>query len=81
VSGARIHAARGHCADAETLAREAVAHADATDLLWHQGDAMLALAEVLRRCERSDEAERATRAGRALYDRKGIATSDRPGGP
>ena len=51
-----------------------------TDLLWHQGDAMLALAEVLRRCERTDEAERAIRAGRALYDRKGIAASDRPGG-
>jgi DNA-binding SARP family transcriptional activator/tetratricopeptide (TPR) repeat protein len=80
-AAARIRAARGQCADAETLAREAVAHAETTDLLWHQGDAMLALAEVLRRCERSDEAERATRAGRALYDRKGIATSDRAGGP
>ena len=80
VSAARIRAARGRCADAETLAHEAVAHAQQTDLLWHQGDAMLALAEVLRRCERSDEAERATRAGRALYDRKGIATSDRSGG-
>jgi hypothetical protein len=41
---------------------------------------MLALAEVLRRCERTDEAERAYRAGRALYDRKGVAVSDQPGG-
>jgi tetratricopeptide (TPR) repeat protein len=80
VSAARIRAGHRRCADAETLAHEAVAHAEKTDLLWHQGDAMLALAEVLRRCERSHEAERATRAGRALYDRKGIATSDRPGG-
>ncbi|HEX5618182.1 MAG TPA: BTAD domain-containing putative transcriptional regulator [Solirubrobacteraceae bacterium] len=80
-AAARIRAARGQCTDAETLAREALAHAETTDLLWLQGDAMLALAEVLRRCERSDEAERATRAGRALYDRKGIATSERPGGP
>jgi ATP/maltotriose-dependent transcriptional regulator MalT len=81
VSAARILAARGQCADAEGLAREAITHAETTDLLWLQGNAMLALAEVLRRCERSEEAERATRAGRALYDRKGIAASDRPGGP
>ena len=70
-SAARILAARGRCDDAEALAREAIAHAEPTDLLSHQGDAMLALAEVLRRCERTDEAERAIRAGRALYDRKG----------
>jgi DNA-binding SARP family transcriptional activator len=77
---ARILAAQQRCDDADRLAREAVTQAAKTDLLWHHGDAMLALAEVLRRCGRTDEAERATGAGRALYDRKGIATSERPGG-
>jgi hypothetical protein len=49
-------------------------------IVGQRGDAMLALAEVLRRCEHADEADRAARAGRASYDRKGIAISERPGG-
>jgi hypothetical protein len=57
-----------------------VSLAESTDLLWHTGAAMLDLAAVLRACEREDEAERATRAGLDVYDRKGIVVSDRQGG-
>jgi hypothetical protein len=58
-------------------------------LLSHHGDAMLDLADVLRTCDRTDEADRATRAGIALHERKGNAAAaarargrpaDRPGG-
>jgi hypothetical protein len=66
--------------EAEALAREAVAIAERTDLLWQHGDAMLDLAEVLRRSGRADEADRAERSGLALHDRKGIAVSRRQGG-
>jgi ATP/maltotriose-dependent transcriptional regulator MalT len=79
-SAARILAAQGRSADAERRAREAVAHAQQTDLLWHRGDAMLALAEVLRLDGRADAAERAANAGHALYDRKGITVRPRQGG-
>jgi hypothetical protein len=58
-------------AEAEALAREAVALVERTDLLSHHGDAMLDLAEVLRMCDRAADAEQATRAGIALYERKG----------
>jgi tetratricopeptide (TPR) repeat protein len=66
--------------EAVAVAREAVARAEASDLLWHQGDAMLALAEALRASGRSDEADDAARAAQALYDRKGIAVRRRQGG-
>jgi hypothetical protein len=72
---AKILADAGRCDEAEALAREAVALIEPTDLLSHRGDAMLDLAEVLRICERIDEAHRATRAGLALYELKGNAVA------
>jgi len=78
-AAARILAGRGRCDEADALAADAVARAAATDLLWHHGTAMLDLAEVRRACGRGEEAEAATRAGRALLDRKGVAVSQRQG--
>jgi tetratricopeptide (TPR) repeat protein len=86
---ARILAREGRCEEAEALAREAVALVEPTDLLSHRGDAMLDLADVLRICDRTGEAARATRDGLALYVLKGNAAAaararslhgDRPGG-
>ena len=86
---AKILAREGRCDEAEALAREAVALVEPTDLLSHRGDAMLDLADVLRTCGRPEESDRATRAGLALYERKGNVAAaararsllaDRPGG-
>lgn len=68
---ARLLAAAGHGAEAETCAREAVALVRVTDLLSHHGDAMLDLAEVLRTCSRADEARAAVAAALELYEQKG----------
>jgi len=68
---ARILAREGRGEEAEALARGAVALVEPTDLLSLRGDAMLDLADVLRICERLEEADRATRAGLALYELKG----------
>jgi ATP/maltotriose-dependent transcriptional regulator MalT len=68
---AKVLARDGRCDEAEALAREAAALVAGTDLLSHHGDAMLDLAEVLRICERTEEARDATVAGLALYERKG----------
>ena len=70
---AKVLAREGSCEQAEALAREAVALIEPTDLLSHRGDAMLDLAEVLRTCSRTDESDRAGRAGLALYEQKGNA--------
>jgi DNA-binding SARP family transcriptional activator len=72
---ARIRARAGEHAEAEALAREAVALVAPTDLLSHRGDAMLDLAEVLRRGGRPAEADDAVRAGLACYERKGNAAA------
>ena len=72
---ARALARRGACEEAEALIREALALIEPTDLLSQRGDAMLALAEVLRACERHDEAERAIRDGLAMYELKGNQTA------
>ncbi|HET8757661.1 MAG TPA: BTAD domain-containing putative transcriptional regulator, partial [Solirubrobacteraceae bacterium] len=77
---ARVLAADGRCDEAERIAREGVALAETTDLLWHTGAAMLDLAAVLRTCGRRVEADGVTSAGLAVYERKGIAVSDRRGG-
>ncbi len=68
---ARVHAAQGEFAEAERLAREAATALRATDLLDWQGDAELALAEVLR--ARGDSEGAAAALARALdaYARKG----------
>jgi len=72
---AKVLAHDGLCVDAEGLARAAVALVEPTDLLSHRGDAMLDLAEVLRTCDRPEEAEQASRAGLALYELKGNAAA------
>jgi class 3 adenylate cyclase/tetratricopeptide (TPR) repeat protein len=72
---ARVLAREDRCDEAVALAREAVAILEPTDLLSRRGDAMLDLAEVLRTCARTEEAERATRAGLELYEIKGNAVA------
>jgi ATP/maltotriose-dependent transcriptional regulator MalT len=72
---AKTLACLGHCEEAEELARQAVALIAPTDLLSDHGDAMLALAEVLRACSRTDESERAARTGLSLYVKKGNAVA------
>jgi tetratricopeptide (TPR) repeat protein len=68
---AKVLAGEGRGDEAQALAREAVALIEETDLLSHRGDAMLDLADVLRTCGRDADAERATAAALALYERKG----------
>jgi class 3 adenylate cyclase/tetratricopeptide (TPR) repeat protein len=68
---ARILAGRGDLAQAQTIAREAVAIADATDFLSDRGDAQLDLAEVLRAGGRLDQARIAGGRALELYARKG----------
>jgi ATP/maltotriose-dependent transcriptional regulator MalT len=86
---AKILSGERRCDEAEALAHEALALIGPTDLLSHRGDAMLDYADVLRTCDRTDAADRATRAGLALYELKGNAAAaararsllgDRPGG-
>jgi class 3 adenylate cyclase/tetratricopeptide (TPR) repeat protein len=68
---AKVLARDGRAEEAVTLAREAVALIEATDLLSHRGDAMLDLAEVLRTCSRADESRGTVRTALALYESKG----------
>jgi ATP/maltotriose-dependent transcriptional regulator MalT len=72
---ARALARRGRHDDAEALAREGLALVERTDLLTHQGDALLDLAAVLRSAGRDADAEAAAEAGRELHERKGIAAA------
>jgi tetratricopeptide (TPR) repeat protein len=53
---ALVHASRGQYAEAETLARRAVAIMERTDALNQQGDALCDLAEVLHAAGQADEA-------------------------
>jgi ATP/maltotriose-dependent transcriptional regulator MalT len=71
--------ARGGATDrAEPLARQAVALASRTDALELHGNALLALAEVLRRVGRTGEAAGAAEEAVALYERKGnVVTAKR----
>jgi class 3 adenylate cyclase/tetratricopeptide (TPR) repeat protein len=68
---ARVLAAQGEVEEAERLAREAVALAERTDQLEEHADALLALAEVLRRAGRAAEAAPAVRDALRLYQQKG----------
>jgi class 3 adenylate cyclase/tetratricopeptide (TPR) repeat protein len=70
---AKLLAREGRCDEAQALAREAVALVEPTDLLWHRGDAMLDLAEVLGACSGVEVYHEAARAALALYVRKGNA--------
>jgi Flp pilus assembly protein TadD len=72
---AKVLAREGRCEEAEALAREAVHLLEPTDLLSHRGDAMLDLADVLRTCGRTDEADRATHAALSMYELKGNAAA------
>ena len=68
---AKVLARRGRHADAETLAREAVAICETTDLLDQQGDVYSDLAEVLRLAGDHGGAAAAFDEALARYERKG----------
>jgi ATP/maltotriose-dependent transcriptional regulator MalT len=72
---AKVLAARGEFAEAEKLAREAVALMEASDDLNSQGDAALDLAVVLRAADRSAEAAEAAGDALTLYEAKGNTVS------
>jgi tetratricopeptide (TPR) repeat protein len=68
---AKVLVRRGEHADAERLAREAVAIGEATDILNGQGDANADLAEVLLLSGRREEAGEALAQAFLRYERKG----------
>jgi len=68
---ARVLAARGEAAQAEPLAREAVALAERTDGLGLRADALVELAGVLRAQGKDAEAEDCLSEAVALYEQKG----------
>jgi tetratricopeptide (TPR) repeat protein len=72
---ARVLAGRGDTAEAERLAREAVAMAEPTDMLNMRANALADLAVVLRLAGRAAEAERLLRQALDLYQRKGNQVS------
>jgi hypothetical protein len=61
--------------EGESLAREAVALAEATDNINRLGDAFMALAETLRLCARPNDAAIAAREALSLYEKKGNVVS------
>jgi tetratricopeptide (TPR) repeat protein len=67
---ALVHAHRGQHAEAEALAREAVAIVEPTDALNFQGDALCDLAEVLAAAGRTDAAAAALEQALERYERK-----------
>ena len=67
---ARVLARRDEHAEAERLAREAVAIGDETDCLNWQGDAYADLAEVLLLSGKADEAKATLEQALQRYDRK-----------
>ena len=67
---ARVLAHRGEHAEAERLAREAVAGSEQSDSLAFQGDAWCDLAEVLAAAGRDDEAAAALAEAVDRYERK-----------
>ena len=68
---ARILAARGDLAEAERLAREAIAVSDTTDFMEMRAEAREALATVCAAAGRGDEARRALESALELYEHKG----------
>ena len=71
-AAALVKAHQGEHADAERLAREAVAHARNTDSPRVQGDALFDLAEVLNAAGRHPEATAALTEALELYERKQV---------
>ena len=72
---AKIRARRGELAEAEALARDAVALADKTDLLNTQGDTLADLAEVLALAGRTAEAASVLQRAAKVFERKGNLAS------
>jgi tetratricopeptide (TPR) repeat protein len=74
---AAILARRGGVAEAERLARKAVAIAERTDFLNHRADALLVLGTVLAQGGRTSEGDAALAEALSLYERKGniVATT------
>jgi len=68
---AKVLARRNDLAEAERLAREAVAFAETTDFLLAHADALADLADVLELAGRPDEAARAIEEAIVVYERKG----------
>ena len=71
LTSARLAAGAGRLAEAEELARTAVAILDGTDLLDLRGDALLDLADVLHLAGREQETRETAEAALDLYLRKG----------
>ena len=67
---ARVLAQRGDHAEAQRLAREAVALSEPTDALNSQGDAFCDLAQVLAAAGRIEEATEALEQALERYERK-----------
>jgi tetratricopeptide (TPR) repeat protein len=65
-----VLASRGDYAEAEQLVRDAIAIADRTDALNHQGDARCDLAEVLERAGRAADAKATLAQALERYERK-----------
>ena len=75
---ARLLARQGSHEEAEAFAREAVALVAQSDALTDQGDAALALAEILERRDRAEAAAAAARSAVEFYNRKGaVVMADR----
>ena len=74
---AKVLARRGQHAEAERLAREAVAIGEGTDALNWQGDANADLAEVLLLGGKAGAAANALQRARKLYERKENRASER----
>jgi len=72
---AKVQARLGALDEAERLARDAVELAGRTDALNRHGDALLALAEILRLQNREDEADGKIREALRLYGQKGNVVS------
>jgi tetratricopeptide (TPR) repeat protein len=67
---ARVLAARGQHAEADLLAREAVALGEPTQMLGAQAEAYADLGEVLERAGRADEATAAFEDALGRFERK-----------
>jgi tetratricopeptide (TPR) repeat protein len=74
---AKAFAGQGRVVEAERLAREAVTLAEATEDINLHGDALMALAEVLRPAERPGEAVPVIEEALRLYEQKGNVVSAR----
>ena len=72
---ARLVAREGRIEEGERLAREGVAVAAGTDLLWFHADVLIDLADVLLIAGRFEDAAAAAEDALRLYQRKGIVPS------